>query len=556
MHEPGKYVFRVGDIPVDGNVAVPDQYDQTEVEVEEESKTCAQSGPSVCHMQARCVDYQAGICCQCIEGFYGNGKSCIKNDVPLRVHGKLNGVLNDISLNDVDIQAYVVVADGRAYTALSLAPPTLGSSLQFLHVLGDVVGWMFAKPSGVAKNGYQLTGALFNHTADIWFPTTGDRVTVSQEYLGHDVFDQITIETDVRGTIPVILKNTKLELTEYVEQYTLVEPGLIRSDSSRTFTNKITGEKYEQRVSQTFSYRPCRYAPVIPEENVPLSLLASKIYLGYEVRENIVRYGSTNKITPLGQEDPCIEGRKTCGAHSTCVVQGDSFACVCQKGFANVYTDETTNACVDIDECAAGTHNCDNNADCFNYDGSFQCRCREGFEGNGISCKQISRCKSIQCNENAKCIDNFGEEPYCVCNVGYSGDGQICYQSFEYACAHCSPYATCPFSEIAQKYSCICNTGYSGDGFICTENEPDSTTTHAVTISNETDIESEYNETVVLPHCDGQRCVCPQGYLNYLDERNNELCRLETYVEPKPIESNDTSSKLVYNQDSYINFMA
>lgn len=372
------------------------------------------------------MDYQAGICCQCNPGFYGNGKSCIKDDVPLRVHGKLNGIINDVQLNDVDIQAYVVVADGRSYTALSQGPNSIGSSLQLLSVLGGVIGWLFAKPSGTAKNGYQLTGALFNHTADIFFPATEDRVTINQEFLGHDVFDQITLESDIRGTVPVILTGTKLDVSEYEEQYTVVQSGLIRSDSVRTFTNKITGEKYEQRISQTVTFNPCRYAPPSEEDTIPSNLKVAKNYLGYESKQNIVRYGLSNKIAQLGQEDPCIKGRSTCGQHSNCVVQGEGFTCVCQSGFADIYLD-SEKACVDVDECDAGTHNCDNNADCYNHDGGFQCRCKSGFEGSGVSCSRVSQCRE-HCDVNAQCVVNYNE-PACVCNPGYTGDGHYCVET-------------------------------------------------------------------------------------------------------------------------------
>ncbi|XP_047530090.1 nidogen [Vanessa atalanta] len=553
--EPGKYVFRVGNITIDGTVAVPDQYDQNEVEVEEETRTCAQSGPSVCHLQARCVDYQTGICCQCSEGFYGNGKSCIKDDVPLRVHGKLNGIINDVNLNDVDIQAYVVVADGRTYTALSQAPPLLGSSLQLLTVLGGVLGWLFAKPSGTAKNGYQLTGGLFNHTADIYFPDSKDRVTINQEYIGHDVFDQITLDADIRGTIPIVSSGSRLEISEYNEEYTVVEAGLIHSVSSRTFTNKITGQKYEQRVSQTFSYNPCRYAPPT-EENEISTLKVIKNYLGYETRENIVRYSTSNKIQPRGQEDPCIEGRNSCGTHSTCVVQGDSFTCVCQSGFTSIYY-EDSHICVDIDECAASTHNCDSNADCYNHDGGFQCRCRDGYEGNGISCNIVSRCRDKVCDPHAQCIDNPGEEPICSCKPGFTGDGQRCWQTLNNICSRCSPYAYCSYSDQINSYQCQCNPGFSGDGEYCVEDTtsiPDVTETTEISVAplqSTTAVisEVEYNETYVLPNCeiinDDYECFCPPGYSRYKDERNNDLCRIDTYKEPKNTsiveENNDTS---------------
>ncbi|XP_068632401.1 nidogen [Battus philenor] len=623
IHEPGKYVFRVGNIPTDSNVAVPDLYNQNDDEIEEESKTCAQSGPSICHIQARCVDYPAGICCQCEDGYYGNGKSCIKDDVPLRVHGKLNGVVNAVNLNDVDVQAYVVVADGRSYTALSQAPPSLGNSLLQLSVIGGVIGWLFAKPSSSAKNGYQLTGALFNHTADIYFPETGDRITVYQEYLGHDVFDQITLEADVRGTIPVIPAGTKLDISEYEEQYTLIELGVLRSDSVRTFTNRVTGQKYEQRVSQTFTFNSCRYLPPSDEDKASLTLKVAKNYLGYESRENIIRYGTSNKIVPLGKEDPCIEGKNSCGRHSTCVVQGDTFACVCESGFSSQYRDDSTVECEDIDECATGTHNCDINADCYNLDGSFQCRCHEGYEGNGISCSRISQCRDRNCDPNAQCVDISEEESICMCNPGFTGDGQRCWPTYENKCDRCSRNAYCAYITETNSYGCQCSQGYIGDGYYCTQNAPEipssteyirgpsyptplttsddndddflihlnqqstvssypsSTSSYPTSPSyvykptvgdypsypntfftpqttpsapNTTDqeeyevtdkapttkptaptvIESDYNESFVLPNCDDYGCRCPPGYSNFRDERGNNLCRNNNDYPSKP----------------------
>lgn len=539
--EPGKYAFRVGNIPPDSNIAVPDQYNQTDIDLEEESKTCAQSGPSICHMQARCVDYEAGICCQCNEGFYGNGKSCVKDDVPLRVHGKLNGIINGVNLNDVDIQAYVVVADGRSYTALSLVPPVIGSTLQFLTVLDTTVGWLFAKPSGGAKNGYQLTGSLFNHTADIYFSGTNEMITINQEYLGHDVFDQITIEVYVQGTLPALLNETKLDISEFEEQYTIVEPGVVRSQSTRKFTNRLTQQQYEQKVSQSFTYSPCRFAPISDDDKTLTTMKITKNYLGYEVGENVVRYGTSNKISPIGQQDPCIEGRNSCGPHSSCVVQGDTFTCECQSGFSNIFHEDSV-ACIDVDECAAGTHNCDVNADCFNYDGGFQCVCRGGFEGNGFTCQTTSLCKNKNCHPNAQCALNYLGEPTCVCKAGYTGNGIQCWPVIPCNNA-CSPDASCVISEKTRSYECRCHVGYSGNGYYCTEDEYTTTPT-APTVT-----EAVYNETIVLPHCDDSGCVCPAGYSSYRDSFDNELCHLGTYIPDVEKSTNDTTLKCSHDGD-------
>lgn len=516
-------MFRVGDIPQDGNIAVPDQYNPITKEAEYEFKNCIEGGPSVCHFQARCVDYQRGICCQCNEGFYGNGKSCVKDDVPLRVHGKLNGEINNVPVNDVDIQAYIVVADGRAYTALSQAPPSLGGSLQLLNTFGGVIGWLFAKPIGNAANGYQLTGALFNHSAEIFFPATNDRVVITQEYLGHDVFDQITLDAEVRGTIPIIAPGAKLDVTEYEEQYTIVEFGVIRVESNRTFVDKISGERYEQIISQQFTYSPCPHSQ--SEDDVPATLKVSRNFLGYESRENIVRYGMSNKVTPLGQEDPCIKGRASCGRHSSCAVKGDTFACVCQSGYTSSY-EGNSHDCIDVDECTARTDNCDSNAECYNHDGGFRCRCRPGFSGDGVRCTPISRCQSIRCDVNAQCVENVGDEPTCVCNSGYSGDGKNCWLIRGHPCDACSINAECVENyETESGYVCECRPGYVGDGINCAE---EVSSYYSSTSPNTEPVEADYNETVVLPNCGSYGCTCPTGYTSYSDGRNN-LCRLDRY---------------------------
>lgn len=62
-----------------------------------------------------------------------------------------------------------------------------------------MIGWLFAKPAGAAQNGYQLTGGIFNHTADISFPGTSHRITINQRYTGLDLFDLLRLEGEIVG---------------------------------------------------------------------------------------------------------------------------------------------------------------------------------------------------------------------------------------------------------------------------------------------------------------------------------------------------------------------
>jgi nidogen (entactin) len=56
------------------------------------------------------------------------------------------------------LQAYVITADGKSYTAVSGIPKSIGHELQLAEPLGSVIAWLFARPITEAKNGYQLTG--------------------------------------------------------------------------------------------------------------------------------------------------------------------------------------------------------------------------------------------------------------------------------------------------------------------------------------------------------------------------------------------------------------
>lgn len=75
--------------------------------------------------------------------------------MPARATGQIVGTLNDIAISS-QLQSYVVVEDGRVYTAVSSLTPNIGYSMQLLQVLGGSVGWLFAKTNGEVKNGYQV----------------------------------------------------------------------------------------------------------------------------------------------------------------------------------------------------------------------------------------------------------------------------------------------------------------------------------------------------------------------------------------------------------------
>lgn len=270
-----------------------------------------------CHSKAKCKESEEGSCCVCQHGYYGNGKSCLKNgnthvwskhpyalhiclfshlDVPLRVNGKVNGVLNGVSLEQLDLQSYIVMTDGRAYTAISRVPREIGYSVQMLQVLGGLIGFLFAKPIGDVMNGYQLTGGVFNQSATIDFHT-GQQVKITHTYSGLDVFDQLRLEVNIQGTAPEFNGELKLALPDYEESYTLTAPGAIISHAKHTYRNTETQEEYPYSIQQYIDYNVCKYAS--PPDHLSWKLKVSKNFIGFENKEQIIRFGMSNKVTPI-----------------------------------------------------------------------------------------------------------------------------------------------------------------------------------------------------------------------------------------------------------------
>ncbi|XP_047349033.1 nidogen-like isoform X1 [Vespa velutina] len=494
INRPGHWVFQVGPIADGEDVKTPDSIEDTTGG--SQTPSC-RTGATTCHSKATCIDYEVGFCCSCKQGFFGNGKSCQPNDVPLRVIGRISGTINEIEFPSRDLQCYVQTKDGRTYTALSRVPEEIGASFQLLSNLGGVIGWLFAKPVSETKNGYELTGGLFNHTSEILFTSTNDRVTIRNNYQGLDVFGQLKMEAEITGKLPYLEPDTRLECGDHDEVYTRSQPGILRTQSERS-CKLINGHSERELIftqDQTIVYNECPYAENDPEEDTT----RLKFYRGvttYEAREGIIRFAVNTKIAPLEEEDPCIQGRETCGEHSSCVVDEDSFKCVCNPGYQYLYEEDGSAICVDVNECSAGNHMCSPDAQCINQEGSHTCHCRPGFSGDGRVCEKLPSCKDIRCQTYELCVI-IENTPTCICGPGFDQSDQGCYPVQHISCDiedNCSPNGMCSFDGDKQKHVCICSAGYIGDGYNCySEND---------TITEEPP----------QPQCLIEMCWCPQGW--------------------------------------------
>ncbi|XP_017878833.1 nidogen-1 isoform X2 [Ceratina calcarata] len=513
VNRPGQWLFQVGSPNHDEYIKVPDNVEDSSMT--NQVANC-RTGATSCHSKATCVDYEVGFCCHCKQGFFGNGKSCQPNDVPLRVNGRISGTINGIEFPARDLQCYVQTEDGRTYTALSRVPEEVGASFQLLGNLGGVIGWLFAKPvrNSETKNGYELTGGVFNHTTELSFPSTGDKLTIRSNYIGLDVFGQLKMEAVIKGTLPRLTRDTTVDYGDYDELYTRAQAGVIRARSERACKLNEAGEERELSFSQdqTIVYNECPYLSVDPEYDTT----RIKFFRGvttYEATEGIIRFAVNTKATPLEQEDPCIQGKETCGDHSSCVVEGDEFKCICNPGYQYLYEEGGNAICVDVNECSAGNHMCSPDAQCFNQEGGHTCQCRPGFSGDGRTCEKLPSCEDTRCGNYEQCVMIDGA-PNCVCVPGFEDTEQGCYPSQRGSCDeedNCSQYGVCNFDPARQKHVCICLPGFIGDGYTCYP-EADVTTT----------------DGPPRPQCAGEMCWCPGGW----ELRNNDCVPSEREHKP------------------------
>ncbi|KAG0718545.1 Nidogen-1 [Chionoecetes opilio] len=410
---PGVWIYRIGQLSLNENVQNPDiNVDDVTSQEADAIQSCAVGG-SLCHSDAVCIDHTPGFCCRCEDDYLGNGINCIPKGEPMRVTGKVIGNINGVKLTDSDLHSYVLTAEGRSYTAISRIPSQIGYDLQSITAIGTGIAWLFASPVNNVMNGFSTTGGSMNRTVEVDFPQTGHRVELQQQFEGLDVFNYVQVKTQITGSIPTIPLESKIEMNGFDEEYTRVKAGQLRARSSRIF--RLKGQTIDTpfTVETTIDYDECewRNLGVGGQETLRLKV-PGNIFIQYDDAEEIVRYALSAKLAPLEEIDPCVEGRQECGENSQCVVDGDTYRCVCERGYEEVY-DSTLNKgiCLDLNECSTNRDNCHTNAICTNTPGSFICTCKPDFTGDGVSCEKVSpvlqqrSCLDYNiCSPNAECV--------------------------------------------------------------------------------------------------------------------------------------------------------
>nr|XP_043905348.1 nidogen-2 isoform X2 [Solea senegalensis] len=392
---PGGHVVSVDEEDVDFDTGVI-QY------TTENKETCARFQQQ-CSQNAFCTDYATGYCCHCQSGFYGNGRHCLPEGAPQRVSGKVSGTVTvgstPVTLNNIDLHAYIVVGDGRAYTAISEVPEPVGWALMPVAPIGELFGWLFALELPNSQAGFKTTGAEFTRHAEVIFYPGNQHLSIIQTGRGLDDHNHLTVDTVVSGSVPFIPPGAEVTIDPFKEIYQYY-PSVATSTSVREFSvvsAERGSESFSFQLKQNVTFRDCRHDNRATALET-LQITMERVFVMYVKEERILRYAITNKISPVGDVDECAEGSSPCSAHAQCVNLPGSHRCQCQSGYEFGFDGRT---CVDIDECSSSP--CHANARCINGLGSFECRCELDFYGDGFFCTtqdgQTVRPKS-QCEQH------------------------------------------------------------------------------------------------------------------------------------------------------------
>ncbi|XP_067895206.1 uncharacterized protein nid2a isoform X2 [Heterodontus francisci] len=389
-----------------------------------------------CSQQAYCADYSSGFCCHCHSGYYGNGRECLPEGVTQRVNGKVNGKLKvgtsrmPVEFQNADLHAYVVVNDGRAFTAISQIPEIVGWAMQSLSIIGDLFGWLFAVEQPGFKNGLSIAGAKFIRNVDVTFYPGNEKLNIMQIAQGLDTQNYLSVATEIEGELPNIAQGATVQIQPYDELYHRSNSAMTSTAYREYTVESRNGETQtlQYQLRQNITYYDCEHAPrTIPATQ---QLNADRIFVLYDQNEQVVRYAMINQIGPARVNsrpdtvNPCQDGSHTCDARAQCFpINEHDHVCKCTPGYQG-----DGKVCTDIDECADNSsHECGEHTNCINVPGSYGCECQHGYEilEDGNTCVRVDKCTEGVCHPYATCY-NIPGSFVCRCNPGYEGDGAQC----------------------------------------------------------------------------------------------------------------------------------
>lgn len=425
INVPGVWLYRVGPLDYESEIQLPSN-SHMHHKLFPVADSCSGSGQHVCSVNAHCIDKpfeeimnednsairdydgpqsSLGFCCLCQPGFYGNGKVCIKDNIPARITGSLTGELNGYTINERSkLQSYIVTADGRSYTAITPISDELGGNLRLAFPIINSVGWLFAKPLRGHLNGYQLTRGEFLHTSRIRFDS-GEILYINQTFEGLNYWDQLSVRVNLQGHVPYVHHAHRLHMSEYFEEYQFITPNQLESKQSHVIEVREESRLIRFHIEQKIYFENCwRKLDELNDFSMKYPSYVqkvAKINIDYFEQDRALRTSMLTSVGAVPTTNACTDnGASLCGENMICIPYEDSYQCDCMYGYTPyaVYSDIQNNegfdtetetvvhSCIDIDECALGSHSCHDFANCINREGGYSCTCLPGYQGNGYSC--------------------------------------------------------------------------------------------------------------------------------------------------------------------------
>ncbi|NWS63864.1 NID2 protein, partial [Chunga burmeisteri] len=441
-------------------------------------ETCAQHHGR-CSPHAFCTDYATGICCHCRATYYGNGRQCLPEGAVHRLNGKVSGSLTvgraSVRFQDVDLHAYIVGSDGRAYTAISGVPQPAARALLPLLPVGGLFAWLFALEEPGSENGFSITGAEFTQSLEVTFYPGEETVRVTQTAEGLGPDNYLSLKTHIQGQVPFLPENVTVHIAPYKELYHY-SSSAVTSSAHREYVLAAgtANQTLSYRLRQNITFAGCPHARLPTRQR----LSVVRAFTLYDGQEHVLRYALAARVGSARDDaenplvNPCHDNTHACVATARCQPgAGMEYTCECAAGYRG-----DGRGCRDVDECAEGLSQCGPFTVCLNAPGSYRCECRSGYRPaeDGQACVPLAPASnpcedgSHPCapGDRARCLPHAGGHATCECLPGYTGDGIDCSDVDECAENPCHPAATC--YNTPGSFSCRCKPGYEGDGFQCT----------------------------------------------------------------------------------------
>lgn len=150
------------------------------------------------------------------------------------------------------------------------------------------------------------------------FESTNDELIILQKFDGLNVWDQLSVDISIRGSLPSVSPSASIEYPDVSDEFVYRTENRIRSLGSSKIS--VDGQDIPYTIEQTIEFEKCPYADNDGSVDLsPVFSKVSKITAKYQERETALRVGMVNKVVRNTPVNRCTDGSATCGANSICL---------------------------------------------------------------------------------------------------------------------------------------------------------------------------------------------------------------------------------------------